>query len=354
MFDIAWYYQGMENYKYTVIKNIYVKITGLCCIFIFVRNEKDLGKYIFCLSAITLIANLSLWRGVLNKIQGYRKIKLECKRHIKAILALYIPQIIIQLYTVFDKTMLGFIGRSPAENGYYEQAEKIARLAASVVTTFSTVMMPRISSLYSLRKKEQAYTEIKTSFRFVWFLGIPIMFGLIGIRKEFVSVFLGNGYEKVVDTLSIISIIVILVGLNNVTGLQYFIPMGEQRKLTISVSAGAFVDIVMNLILIPRLQSVGAAISIIMAETIITIIQLYYMSRNISVKRVFSCGWKYILSGTIMFIVITKIQFSLNSVLVLIIKVITGIVVYFAALIILKDKMILDELKKMNNIQKGR
>ena len=123
--------------------------------------------------------------------------KLEIRKHRKAILALYIPQVIIQLYTVCDKTMLGMLGQSSAESGYYEQAEKIARLAASVVSTLSAVMMPRISSLYSLGKMEQAYKEIKHSFQFVWLMGVPIMFGLIGIRKEFIDIFLGSGYEKV-------------------------------------------------------------------------------------------------------------------------------------------------------------
>ncbi len=347
LFDIAWYYQGLENYKYTVIRNIYIKIAGLFCIFIFVKTKEDLGVYIFCLSVITLLANLSLWSQVIRKIKKYKGPKLEIRKHGKAILALYIPQVIIQLYTVFDKTMLGMLGQSLAESGYYEQAEKIARLAASIVSALSAVMMPRISNLYAEGKMEQAYLEIKHSFQFVWFMGIPIMFGLIGVSKEFTAIFLGSGYEKTAVVLSVFSVIVIMVGLNNVTGLQYFIPMGEQKKFTISVCVGALVDIIMNLILIPQFKAVGAAISIVLAEMAITMVQFYYINQTIAVRKILVCAWKYILSGVIMLIVVGKVSAPIYIMPRLIIKVIVGIFAYFSMLFLLKDKMIYQEGKKL-------
>ncbi|MCI9540724.1 MAG: flippase [Lachnospiraceae bacterium] len=347
LFDIAWYYQGLENYKFTVIRNIYVKVAGLLCIFIFVKTKDDLGIYIFCLSIITLLANISLWSQIIRKIKKYKRVKLEIRKHRKAILALYIPQVIIQLYTVCDKTMLGMLGQSSAESGYYEQAEKIARLAASVVSTLSAVMMPRISSLYSLGKMEQAYKEIKHSFQFVWLMGVPIMFGLIGIRKEFIDIFLGSGYEKVTEVLSVFSVIVLMVGLNNVTGLQYFIPMGKQKKFTISVCIGALVDIVMNLILIPRFQAVGAAISIVLAEMMITVVQFYYINQSIKVKKVLYCSWKYMMSGIIMLVIVEKIQVPQYVMTRFVIKVATGIFVYFFILFLLKEEIIYKEGKKL-------
>ena len=173
-----------------------LKVVGIACVFIFVRKQEDLINYVLCLSGITLIARVSLWSEVLKQIKRYRGIKLEFRRHARAIFALFIPQIIIQLYTVFDKTLLGLLGQSSAENGYYEQAEKIVRLAASVVCTLSAVMMPRISSLYYLGKKQQACEEIKNSFRFVWFLGIPIMLGLIGVSRELTFLFWGRICES--------------------------------------------------------------------------------------------------------------------------------------------------------------
>ena len=131
-----------------------------------------------------------------------------------------------------------------------------------------------------------------------------------------------------------------MVGLNNVTGLQYFIPMGEQKKFTISVCVGALVDIIMNLILIPQFKAVGAAISIVLAEMAITMVQFYYINQTIAVRKILVCAWKYILSGVIMLIVVGKVSAPIYIMPRLIIKVIVGIFVYFSMLFLLKDKII--------------
>ena len=47
----------------------------------------------------------------------------------------FIPTIATSVYTVLDKTLLGLITSDVAQNGYYQQAEKIINLAKSVVFT---------------------------------------------------------------------------------------------------------------------------------------------------------------------------------------------------------------------------
>lgn len=352
MFDISWFYQGLENYKFVVARNVYIKVAGIVSIFIFVREYGDLINYVLCLSVITLMTRISLWSEIIKKLSQYRGIKLELRRHAKTIFALFIPQIIVQLYTVFDKTLLGILGQSSAESGYYEQAEKIARLVACVVSTFSIVMMPRISNLYYSGKRQQACLEIKNSFRFVWFLGIPIMLGLIGVSEELTLVFLGEQYEKVSILLSILSIIVLMVGLNNVTGMQYFIPMKKQRNYTISVTVGAFIDIILNIVLIPHLKSIGTAISIVVAETVITIIQFYYMNREISVKKIIIGSWKYCIAGIIMLAVTKGMSYPINEIKLLVTKIISGSLVYFFILLVLREEIVLNEIRKLKNLLK--
>ena len=40
-FDISWLYMGMENFKLTVIRNTIIRLTGVVCIFIFVKSSDD-------------------------------------------------------------------------------------------------------------------------------------------------------------------------------------------------------------------------------------------------------------------------------------------------------------------------
>ena len=55
--DISWFFQGLEEFKKTVIRNMIVKVISVICIFVFVKTSNDLNKYLyfyqelFCLSS---------------------------------------------------------------------------------------------------------------------------------------------------------------------------------------------------------------------------------------------------------------------------------------------------------------
>ena len=45
-FDISWFFQGMEDFKKTVLRNIIVRLVSVALIFIFVKEPSDLNKYL--------------------------------------------------------------------------------------------------------------------------------------------------------------------------------------------------------------------------------------------------------------------------------------------------------------------
>ncbi len=139
--------------------------------------------------------------------------------------SLFVPTIAIQIYTVLDKTMIGVITGSSFENGYYEQAIKMSKMLLAVVTALGTVMVPRIGSYFARGEMDEVRRLMYRGYRFVWFLGIPLCFGVIVTAGNFVPWFFGPGYEKVVPLLRILSLLILAIGVYNVTGNQYFIPM---------------------------------------------------------------------------------------------------------------------------------
>lgn len=60
----------------------------------------------------------------------------------------------------------------------------------------------------------------------------------------------GAGYDKVALLLKILAFIILAIGINNVTGMQYLIPTGRQNLFTITVLIGAGVNFCLNLVLI--------------------------------------------------------------------------------------------------------
>lgn len=56
-FDISWFFQGMEEFKKTVTRNVIVRIISVCCIFLFVKTQEDLSKYLLIYSLADFLGN---------------------------------------------------------------------------------------------------------------------------------------------------------------------------------------------------------------------------------------------------------------------------------------------------------
>ena len=91
---------------------------------------------------------------------------------------------------MFVTMMLSWLGDA-FENGYYEQAEKIVKMALMVVTSLGPVMLPRIAAAYAHNDTEAIYRYIMRSYRFVWMIGLPMMFAMIGLIDTAVPWFFG-------------------------------------------------------------------------------------------------------------------------------------------------------------------
>ena len=99
------------------------------------------------------------------------------------ILALFIPQVATQIYTVLDKTMLGIFSAT-VEVGYYDQSQKIVRILLTIITSLGMVMMPRIASLTSKKQHDLVKDTLKKSFTVISFLAVPIAFGIMGVSDR--------------------------------------------------------------------------------------------------------------------------------------------------------------------------
>ena len=350
IFDISWFFQGMEDFKKTVGRNLIIRILSVILIFILVKDQDDLAKYIIIYVLTTFIGNISLWFYLPKYIQKVSLKHLNIIQHIKPTISLFIPQVATQIYTVLDKTMIGSILGDMSEVGYYEQGQKITKLTLAIITALGTVVAPRIANTFKDGNKEEINQYLNRSFKFVWLLACPMIAGLIAVSSNFVPIFYGDGYDEVATILCVISPLILAIGLNNVTGVQYLIQVKKQRIYTITVVIGAIVNIVLNFILINIFKSVGAAIASVLAETAILIAQLIFVRKDINIKNVYKGAWKYILSSIIMFIFTILLKdITNNQFYNLIIQIVTGSCIYFVILFILKDEFLKDVIQRVLN-----
>ena len=138
------------------------------------------------------------------------------------------------------------------------------------------------------------------------------------------------------------------IGINNVTGMQYLIPTKRQNLFTITVLIGAGVNFVLNLVLIYFFQSIGAAIASVAAETVIALVQIYIVRKELKTKEIFLSGWHYLLAGGIMLFVLKVIGNNLMpSIMHTVILVVGGATIYGVLLFGMRDEFLLSNMNSV-------
>ena len=345
--DISWYFLGIENFKNASLRSFFAKIISVILIFIFVKTRDDLWKYILINAGTMFVGQLIMWFYVGKDMLKVKEIgKLKIAMHIMPILALFVPQIATQVYTVLDKTMIDLF-KGAVEAGYYDQSQKIVRILLSVVTSLGIVMLPRIANLFSKDDLNEVKKSLRKAFVVISFLSIPITFGLIGISDKFVPILFGNEFLSVIPLTKISPVLVIIIGLGNVFGTQYLLAIGKNKEYTASVCIGALVNFCFNLLLIPRFAAMGAVIATVSAELSIALIQFWFA------RVVFDFTWiketyKYWVSGILMLAIVRLIgNVTPISILLLVLQITIGSLVYFISLIILRDKFLFEAIENV-------
>ncbi len=351
VFDISWFFQGMEEFKKTVLRNIIVRLGSILLIFLIVKTKQDLIKYITIYSVADLIGNLSLWLYLPKYFKGIKIKNIDIKSHIIPILLLFIPQIASQIYNVLDKTMIGKMVLDKTEVGYYEEAMKVIKVLITVVSSLGIVMVPRMASMFASGDKKKVKDYLIKSFQFTFFLAIPMTFGVISISQAFVPIFFGDQYEKSALLMNVLSPIILLCGIGSVIGYQYLLPTKRQKEYTISIVIGIIVNFILNYIFIKISKSIGASIATIISELFVIGVQMYMIRDDVTLKDMIKLSYKYIIAGLIMFVLCIIIKLIIGITLkAMIIQIMVGIIVYIGTLLIMKDDylyMFINRLKIM-------
>ena len=324
LLDISWLFFGLEQFKLTVFRNVVIKILTVISMFIFVKDISDLWIYTLIMSLGTFISQLYLWFYV-KKFVTFKKVSFRnITENIKPIIILFIPVIAYSIYKVMDKIMLGNMSNY-SEVGYYNNAEKIINIPMGIITALGTVMLPRMSNMVANGKNDKSKQYISLSVKVVTIISSAIAFGLMGISNVFTPVFFGEGFEPSAKIIYLLSITVFFISWANVVRTQYLMPNNYDKIYVISTVIGGIVNLIINLLLIPKYAAVGAAIGTIFAEFSVMIMQVIAVRKEISVlKYIFEYMPVLIIGFCMMFIVNWLGTLIGDSIVTIVIQILVG------------------------------
>ncbi|MEQ8155640.1 MAG: flippase [Clostridiaceae bacterium] len=337
LIDISWLFFGLEKFKITVTRNAMIKILTVILTFILVKKHGDLWIYTTILAIGTFLGQLSLWMHF-HKNAKFIKIKLKLVlAYIKPIVILFIPTVAVSVYRIMDKIMLGYMSESLSQVAFFEYSEKFMAICLGFINALGIIMIPRVSKMLAIGEREQVLKYIRISMYAISFVASAFAFGLTAVSPVLVPIYYGIEYMQCSNIIPLFSVSLIIISWANVTRSQYLIPSGKDKEYIIATCTGAVVNLMVNLVLIPKFGAVGAAIGTIFAELSVATIQTYLLRKELPFKT-YAKSWIFPISLGATMMVLVRLFASLVglriSIKLLLLECLVGSVFFIVSTII--------------------
>ena len=283
-FSCDWTMTAYEDFQ-TLSMSSFI-LQGLCLLSLlwFVRSESDSISYAAILLASSYGLAIFNWINIVRKkrVSFIHLSQLSIKRHIKPIFVMFAMLVSIDLYTMLDTTMIGFM-KGDYSVGIYSSAIKVPRLVNSMIAAVGAVLVPRLSYYYDV-DRTQFMKYIHYAMKFVFLVSIPGAMLLFTMADEIILLICGSKFTDAIITLRILSPLTMIIPISVLFNNQIFIPMRLEKFVLQSVIMGAIVNLVANFILIPQYGHNGAATASVLAEIVVMSICLMHVKKELQIS----------------------------------------------------------------------
>lgn len=266
-----WIYSIFEEYTYITVRSIVFKIISIILLFVFVRTEGNYINY----ALISVFA--SAGSNVLNFIHARKfcdiKFTFKCgiKEYLKPILVIFASNIAVKIYTSADTTMLGLLS-SAYTVGIYSVATKIYLIVKSVLTAILTVTIPRCAFYVGKQLKEEYDALLKKITNTLILAVLPVVTGLIMLRWNVIYIISSEKYMESQYALAILSLAIVSSIFSSLFNQCVLLPYKREKVFLKSSVISALVNIGLNFVFIPWLGASGAAITTLISEFIMALL----------------------------------------------------------------------------------
>lgn len=341
IFNIDWFYQGIEEYGYIASRSILIKFVSFILMFIFVRDKNDLLIYALLLT-FALAGNYIFNIVNVNKYLIMDRYNLSIKKYLKPIFILLGASLATEIYTMLDTVMIEII-HGDLYVGYYSNAVKLVRMIYTIVISFVATFYPRISLYLKNNQGDLASNLLSQGTKLILMLSIPCVLGIFVIANDLVPLLFGSDFFPTITTIRILAILVLVFSLAYFLGHIILISKNREDIILKATITGAGINMMFNLFLIPVLYQNGAAISSVIAEISVTIFMMKSSFAYISIKidRKF---WKSLIISNCIFgliLFLMNVLLPIEPILKMLFYFIVSPLVYFVLLFCFKNELMI-------------
>lgn len=250
---------------------------------------------------------------------------------IKTILKSALPfALLVGFSTVYNRIDVVLIAHylGYTQTGLYTAAYKFYDLLSFFPSVVSLSLYPVFSTMMVQKKIPEVRQTLEKYLRFMSALALPMATGAMILSVPLIRILAGDEFIGAAKILSVLvwapAILFIYIVVNSLVISQL------TKFATMITGANVIINIVGNLILLPRIGIMGAAIMTIVSEALQGIFYFYFVKSKITKFSFFANLWQPFIASAVMGVIVYYLQ---NYFIV--IPIIVGVVVYALVLLIL-------------------
>jgi O-antigen/teichoic acid export membrane protein len=226
---------------------------------------------------LMLVGSTRALRRIIGSLMPAFDLK-EWRQLQSAALPLGLFMIAVNLYAYIDTVILGFIS-TDAEIGYYNAAYRLYEGLTYVPSVLAAVVSPRLSRLFVEDRREHRALLVRVLLAAVAF-GLVLGGVAVLTAHPIVVTIFGGAYEKGTQPLQILASGAVFVFATWILHAAA-ISINLDRRLVGTTAVGLGVNVIFNLLFIPRWGISGAAAATVLAEVVTVSLLLIQIRRRL-------------------------------------------------------------------------
>ena len=183
--------------------------------------------------------------------------------------------------------------------GYYQTAYKFIDALNFIPSNFTLAIFPTLSR-YAVNAKDAMLRAYILSLKLLLWIALPITVGTLFVSRELIGILGGSAYLP--DSAIALKFLIWFLPFSFINSVTHYvlIALGQQRFLTKAFIVGVVFNVAANLVAIPPLGYVGAALVTVFSEIVLLIPFYYSIRQNLASIPFWSIAWRPALAASVM------------------------------------------------------
>lgn len=192
--------------------------------------------------------------------------------------------ILTTLYFKLDTLFIGYF-RGQEEVGLYNVAYRFLENLIAFPAMFVGVLMPQLSHM-AISDKEKFKKMFQGAFEVLFIISLPLVIGIFLEAQPLILLFGGEEFAASAGSLQILALAIGMIYFGSLFS-SALIALDLQKHLALIYFIGAVFNITANFFIVPRWGFIGAAVTTLLTEALVTILMIQKIESWLTLQLAF-------------------------------------------------------------------